>query len=168
MFKRIIVIFLFVFTSNCSPGYKGNETQEHLGKTIFNAFLNDEYDTFVKYVVTAEDYIKLLDSANYSPKKKEKLIQKYNSDTPIMNKQISGNFNDVKKDMAKNGMSFKDVNFEKTEFRDMKYAGTVYSYINIVFNHNGKKYFIRLMDCLKTGRGWVIGGVVYLSEYPVE
>ncbi|HPN39408.1 MAG TPA: hypothetical protein PL041_13485 [Melioribacteraceae bacterium] len=168
MLKKIIVLLFVFFTVNCSPSFKGNDTPEHLGKTIYNAFLNNKIDEFKKYIMTADDYIKMLDSTNFSEKKKQAYIEKYKQDIPLLFEQTLQNFEDVKKEAKNLNINFKEAKFEKIEYRGGKAEIFNYMYINIVFYSNNKKYLLRLNDCYLTQRGWLIAGIVFLIEYPEE
>jgi len=166
MIKKIIILLFVFFTVNCSPSYKGNDTPEHLGKTIYNTFLNNNKSEFKKYLMTAEDYINMLDSTNFSERKKQLYIEKYKQDIPIMVEQTLKNFDEVKEEAKKLNINFKKAKFDKIEYIGGKAEIFQYLYINIVFYSNGKKYMIRLNDCYLTNRGWLIAGIVFLIEYP--
>ncbi len=168
MIKKIIVLLFIFFTVNCSPSYKGNDTPEHLGKTIYNAFLNNNKAEFKKYIMTADDYINMLDSTNFSEKKKQLYIEKYKQDIPLLAEQTLNNFDEVKAEAKKLNIDFKNARFDKVEYRGGKAEIFKYLYVNIVFFSNGKKYLLRLNDCYSTNRGWLIAGIVFLTEYPEE
>ncbi len=168
MFKKLFLLAIFVITTNCSPSYKGNDSVEHLGQTIFNAFVNDNFDEFKKYIITFDDRVALLDSTNFSEVKKNAYLRKYDEETPELAKTIEGYFASVKNQAKEKNIVFKKVEFEKVEYRLSKYTNNTYALVNIVFNYNNVKYFIRLLDCINTNRGWVMSGDVYLEIYPVE
>ncbi|MFH0734291.1 MAG: hypothetical protein V1773_07240 [bacterium] len=167
MIRKILFFTLFIFTATCSPNNKGNNTPEELGITIFQSFLNNNIEEFKKYIMTADDFIKLLDSSSYSEKKKAKYIIKYNNDIPVIYKQIVNDFTLVKDEAKNNKIDWDKIEFEKIEYKDGRSIYMRYAHINLIFNYNGTKYFIRLNDCLNTARGWLISGNVYLSVYPV-
>ncbi len=167
MIKKILILMLITITVNCAPNPKENETPEQLGKIIYNSFLNDSIEVFKKYIMTADDFIKLLDSSSYSEKKKEKFVKKYNEDIPVIFNQIVENFSEVKTEAKTNMIDWKNIEFDKIEYKDGRSTYMHYAYVNLVFNYKGTKYFIRLNDCLNTERGWLISGNVYLSVYPV-
>ena len=167
MIRKILFLTLFIFTTTCSPSNKENNTPEELGKTIYKAFLNNNIEEYKKYIMTAEDFIKLLDSSSYSEKKKAKYIIKYNEDIPVMYKQIVNDFTLVRDEAKNNMIDWGKIEFDKIEYKDGKTTYMQYAYINLIFNFKGTKYFIRLNDCLNTERGWLISGNVYLSVYPV-
>lgn len=168
MVKKIFLLLFVFLTVNCSPSYKGNDTPEHLGKTIYNTFLNDNKEEFKKYIMTADDYIKMLDSTKFSAKKKQLYIEKYKQDIPILAENTLKNFDEVKQEAQKLGINFKDAKFDKIEYRGGKAEIFKYLYINIVFYSNDKKYLLRLNDCYFTHKGWLIAGIVFLIEYPEE
>jgi hypothetical protein len=166
MFKKIFSLLFVFLTVNCSPSFKGNDTPEHLGQTIYNAFLNNKKSEFKKYIMTVNDYIDMLDSTNFSERKKQLYIEKYKQDIPFMEEQTLKNFDQVKEEAKKLNINFKKAKFDKIEYRGGKAEIFKYLYINIVFYSNNKKYMIRLNDCYLTKRGWLIAGIVFLIEYP--
>ncbi len=166
MTKKLIVTFILLLTVTCSPSFKGNDTPEHLGETIYNSFLNNKKNEFKKYIMIADDYIKMLDSTNFSEKKKQKYIESYKQNIPILEQQILATFDSVNATAKKLNINFKKARFERVEYTGGTAEIFKYLYINIVFYYEGKKYLLRLNDCYYTHRGWLIAGIVYLIEYP--
>lgn len=135
-------------------------TPEKLGTFVFEAFQKNDVEMALDFILYSADYEAVFSQADdLSAEEKEKLIAKYNDPTRI--EELVNRFKDRFDEIIKEGISLGIV-WEQAQFEYIKepspnaehiiQAGEIY----IVFSYEEKLYEIRLDDCIKTPRGWLM------------
>lgn len=143
---------LSAFSCNNSTPFT---TPEILGEKIFEAIRNKDVKSFRKFIINKKD-------ANWVIKNSDKKTAKDNVEDYV-NYKIQGwasydekALNQLHQEGIEKGVDWKIAKFEKVEYK----AKTKYipnqADIYIHFSSNNNSYQIKLDDCLKVGRGWII------------
>lgn len=150
--KLYIYSILISFTVISCNSQQTFTTPEVLGETIFNAIKNNEVATFRKHLINKKDlaYIKSL-----RPEDKE--VEN------VINYKIDGwkkfdqmVIDQIRENGTKAGILWDNTKFDHVEYKIIDKEEPHKTDIYVFFTYENNIHQIKLDDCLKMNRGWVM------------
>jgi len=163
-------IFLILVASLLVTSCGKNSSQEGLASIAFKYLKFNDFESYSNYIMTQEEGLFFLDTLErsgqykaYSVKKKKHFKNIKNEFSKRLSAQrahLKKNFYAVFDQGARHGIVWSRAKFVSARVSRQENVfelnGLKQQHIYIIFNHNKKKYGLRLTNNVKAKRGWVI------------
>lgn len=163
-------IFLLLIISLLVSSCGKNSSQEGLASIAFKYLKYNDFESYSNYIMTEKEGLSFLDTLErsgqykaYSIKKKKhfKTIKKeFSKRLSTQKANLKKNFYAVFDQGARHGIVWSRAKFVSARVSKQEHVfelnGLKQQHIYIIFNHNKKKYGLRLTNNVKAKRGWVI------------
>ncbi len=160
---------MFILFVNCSGA---PATPDDLAKAVFDSLKNNAVEDYLKCVPIADDIRGLftkIESAAESKADKESMrkLKKFMekelvAGSKTLTEKSKKNFNKIRQKVIDQKIDWKKTEFLQAEYKIKKKKESTVTMetadIDIIFSHEDKKHKMKLSDCRKLGRGWLIGG----------
>ncbi len=127
-------------------------TPEVLGESVFEAIRNKDLTSFRKFIINKKDETWFLKTTTDKKNAKDYIEHKIQGWASHDEKVL----NQLHEEGKEKGVDWKIAKFEKVEYEVHTKHEPNKADIYIHFSSGNNPYQIKLDDCLKMGRGWVI------------
>lgn len=156
LLRIIMVVSFFLLSLSCGTSIEKNDTPEQFGEMIFNTIKSNDIEKFSKYITTREDFEKILVRSSLDEEKKKKSLAEGFDKLKGLNEELIEDFTSVRKEAEKDGIDWSKTKFLRVEHEIEKEDNTESFDIYIIFTYIGLSYKIKLDDCVKMHRGWLL------------
>ncbi len=157
--KQIIPLICIISLLNCRtlPHKENLSTPDLLAQKVLESIKEKSIGSFLRLAITPAEFVETVEL-----QKNEKSILKLSKREMLEwwlqdLVKIQKRFYSVIEEGEKNGIKWEHAVFEHAEYKIEKKKPVIFaSYIDIVFSCNKKLFKIRLDDCVKLERGWLM------------
>lgn len=157
--KSVKVLFFFIITVILFSSCQGEITPEDLGRNVLEAFQKNDVDMALEYILYEDDYEDFYGNSELGQEDKERLITKYCGPGYVDERveRFKKRFPEIIEQGKAEGIFWANTQFEYVEGpNNPSIYGMQADEIYVIFSHESKLYKLRLDDCLKTSRGWLM------------
>ena len=134
-------------------------TPEDLGKNILKSFQKKDVDLGLNYIMYENDYEDFFSDSQLSENEKDRLIKKHSKPSYVEERvrRFKVRFAEIINEGENAGIIWGKTVFEYIEGpKDKSFKGLQSDEIYVFFSFNSKIYKLRLDDCYKCSRGWLM------------
>lgn len=133
-----------------------NSTLEEVGASIIISLKENDSTILSELVPTKEDVIQIVSVYTGSEADKKSILAGADANTQKITANTNKAFSEIRKKGNKAGVKWDEIIFINSEYDIKKENNIEIADLKISFNDKDGVYKIRIAECIKTERGWLI------------
>lgn len=131
----------------------GTQTPDGLANAVLSALKANSYPRFVANILTLQDIIDAV-RAEGSATDREEVKKKFGENLKNVAQYAKRGWDAVRASAERAGVIWSGAKYSRVEFRMKRESGLDAADIDLIFEHRGLEYRIKLDICVKTPKGW--------------
>ena len=133
-----------------------NATLENLSTSLINALKENHYSIIEDMLPLKEDVENIVADYEGTQKEKEEILAGADENVKKISENTRIAFDDILKKGTEAGIIWTEVTFSNAEYATKKENNIEIAVVTIIFEHKTAIHKIKIEECIKTKKGWLI------------
>ncbi|MDO8998438.1 MAG: hypothetical protein Q7W45_01640 [Bacteroidota bacterium] len=143
-------------TKTMEPQKAAKSTIEELGETFFMAVSQNDKSHIESSVPSKQDVITIMTDFKGTEKEKKDILKRSEENTKQIRRNALTSIDEIINKGKKNGIDWSKCSFSNSELKVKKENNIEFCELLINFQYNNETYKLRIPECIKSNRGWLI------------
>lgn len=135
---------------------EASSTVQELGESFFLAVKNDDKTLIETSLPSQQHVIDIMGGFNGSEKEKKDILKRSEDNTKLIRRNSINSIQEIINKGKKNGIDWSQCSYSNSILKVKKENNIEFASLLIHFQYNSQTYSLKIPECIKSERGWLI------------